>query len=476
MSDDTNYFCEMVANDEQLETMEAILQNGSISPNAMVNVDGFDQPLINLAVSNGSLRSVRLLLEYGADINVYVTSSAIEDPLAIAEQSGNQVIAQLLRKERNIRKVYKKVNDDKLYRLLTDGRKELSLAVHIKMLYELICDTDCSLDEVRVIMNQCSRTSLMFGLTVHPSHLLKAANLHSPERFELLVQYGTSVNHHQYMTASDNKDNCCTTPLMCAITHRMDTAVERLIKAGADINHITSEKNRIKRTYKHIETIHKGSNALHLAILYGNSYTLEYLVHHGADINQRNEGGYTPLHLACGYARNDMVQFMVAMFGGTPCEENDSKPTIDQCELSSGFSKSEIDFGIGDLNNVSILGNAIKFCDPKTVAKMLPYFNMNCLSQGTYADPYYLAIANPHSSMLRLLLAENVPMCSDRHFLHYAIAKNGSMKKIEILLDNGCPPNALNCANETPLMNAARAGFPDVCFILMQVRFRDIIL
>ncbi|XP_010186362.1 PREDICTED: protein phosphatase 1 regulatory subunit 27-like [Mesitornis unicolor] len=47
-----------------------------------------------------------------------------------------------------------------------------------------------------------------------------------------------------------------------------------------------------------------GMAALHEAVLTGNLDCVKLLVRYGADIHQRDENGWTPLHMACsdGYA------------------------------------------------------------------------------------------------------------------------------------------------------------------------------
>ncbi|NWX39487.1 PPR27 phosphatase, partial [Steatornis caripensis] len=54
-----------------------------------------------------------------------------------------------------------------------------------------------------------------------------------------------------------------------------------------------------------LDTIYpSGMAALHEAVLTGNLDCVKLLVHHGADIHQKDENGWTPLHMACsdGYA------------------------------------------------------------------------------------------------------------------------------------------------------------------------------
>lgn len=42
-----------------------------------------------------------------------------------------------------------------------------------------------------------------------------------------------------------------------------------------------------------------GMAAIHEAVLSGNLECVKLLVHYGAEIHQRDEEGWTPLHMAC---------------------------------------------------------------------------------------------------------------------------------------------------------------------------------
>ena len=64
--------------------------------------------------------------------------------------------------------------------------------------------------------------------------------------------------------------------------HNNKETVEVLISHGANIN----EKNK------------NGIAALHVAAMYNNKETVEVLISHGANINEKNKDGITALHLS----------------------------------------------------------------------------------------------------------------------------------------------------------------------------------
>ncbi|XP_073537331.1 protein phosphatase 1 regulatory subunit 27 [Phyllobates terribilis] len=89
-----------------------------------------------------------------------------------------------------------------------------------------------------------------------------------------------------------------------------------------------------------------GMGALHEAVLSGNLECVKLLVKYGADIEQRDENGWTPLHMACSDAHPHIARYLLSLGaekdvvnseGEKPCELIDS----DCEELVQLFSKKE---------------------------------------------------------------------------------------------------------------------------------------
>ncbi|XP_036268284.1 protein phosphatase 1 regulatory subunit 27 [Pipistrellus kuhlii] len=55
-----------------------------------------------------------------------------------------------------------------------------------------------------------------------------------------------------------------------------------------------------------------GLAALHAAVLSGNLECVKLLVRYGADIHQRDETGWTPLHIACSDGYPDIARFLLS--------------------------------------------------------------------------------------------------------------------------------------------------------------------
>ncbi|XP_037621784.1 protein phosphatase 1 regulatory subunit 27b [Sebastes umbrosus] len=92
-----------------------------------------------------------------------------------------------------------------------------------------------------------------------------------------------------------------------------------------------------------LDTIYNsGMAAIHEAVLSGNLECVKLLVHHGADIHQRDEDGWTPLHMACSDGFPHIARYLLSL-GADRELENDcgEKPTdlidLDNKELLELF-------------------------------------------------------------------------------------------------------------------------------------------
>ncbi|NXY24871.1 PPR27 phosphatase, partial [Atrichornis clamosus] len=67
-----------------------------------------------------------------------------------------------------------------------------------------------------------------------------------------------------------------------------------------------------------LDTIYpSGMAALHEAVLTGNLDCVKLLVKYGADIHQRDENGWTPLHMACSDGYADIARYLLSL-GASP--------------------------------------------------------------------------------------------------------------------------------------------------------------
>lgn len=60
----------------------------------------------------------------------------------------------------------------------------------------------------------------------------------------------------------------------------------------------------------HLSFILTGMAALHEAVLSGNLECVKLLIKYGADVHQRDEDGWTPLHMACSDGYPEIARYV----------------------------------------------------------------------------------------------------------------------------------------------------------------------
>ncbi|XP_061686379.1 protein phosphatase 1 regulatory subunit 27b [Syngnathoides biaculeatus] len=72
-----------------------------------------------------------------------------------------------------------------------------------------------------------------------------------------------------------------------------------------------------------LETIYpSGMAAIHEAVLSGNLECVKLLIHYGADIHQRDDEGWTPLHMACSDGFPHIASYLLSL-GADPNLQNE---------------------------------------------------------------------------------------------------------------------------------------------------------
>lgn len=72
-----------------------------------------------------------------------------------------------------------------------------------------------------------------------------------------------------------------------------------------------------------LDTIyHSGMAAIHEAVLSGNLDCVKLLIKFGADITQRDEDGWTPLHMACSDDFPEIAKFLLSLGADTEAEND----------------------------------------------------------------------------------------------------------------------------------------------------------
>jgi ankyrin repeat protein len=108
------------------------------------------------------------------------------------------------------------------------------------------------------------------------------------EEVERLIDKGADVN---------NRDYAEFTPLIDAVFKENNDLVEVLIKAGANVNYVVEDADKL--------------TALHAAVERGDSKTVRILIEADADVDQVDDNGSTPLYKAALHGSIEKVKLLI---------------------------------------------------------------------------------------------------------------------------------------------------------------------
>jgi cytohesin len=164
----------------------------------------------------------------------------------------------------------------------------------------------------------------------------------------------------------------------------------------------------------------------------------------GADVNETDANGMTPLKQACAYGRADLVELLL----GAGAEVNPAPhpvgppPLLWAASVSAAIARRLLDAG----------------ANPAAVSAM----GMGALHHG--------ALSQQADEVVPLLLAAGVPCCVDRFGqtpLH-AAARSGHVGAVVALVAAGEPIDARDGSGQTPFLNACQALQPDRAIALAE--------
>lgn len=210
------------------------------------------------------------------------------------------------------------------------------------------------------------------------------------------------------------------------------------------------------------------STPLHLAAGYNRVNLVELLLNRGADVHAKDKGGLVPLHNACSFGHVEVVKLLLKA-GARVNEEDLWKFT----PLHEAISKGRMTVAL-----LLMLHGADFFrknANGKSPIELAPNeaFRKQLLND-FYGCKVYDAAANGDISALRGLLMER-----DANFVHpfkmeyplHAVARAKHLQKeaiAEMLIDKGCPVDRYNNKAMTPLHLAVQNGAVDVARVLLK--------
>lgn len=191
--------------------------------------------------------------------------------------------------------------------------------------------------------------------------------------------------------------------VLCDPANGVISTGETPLHIAAILDNLTCARELIEKKVAKPTTLSTGrSSALHMACMRSNNDMIKYLIQAGSKVNQADDDGLTPLHLA----------------------------------VASGSSTSIVNYLIDKGANI-----------------------LSCDNQG--ANALHIAADSGNISMIRLLLAKGTPInevTGDRESALFLACEQAHLEAVKLLLANGANANESNVTGFHPVHAAAKIG------------------
>ncbi|CAG0880158.1 unnamed protein product [Darwinula stevensoni] len=245
------------------------------------------------------------------------------------------------------------------------------------------------------------------------------------------------------------------------------------------------------------DTAGRKSSPLHFAAGFGRRDVVEHLLHCGANVHARDDGGLIPLHNACSFGHAEVVRLLLQAgadpnardnWNYTPLHEAAIKGKLDVCivllqhgadhhirntdgktpgEVSDSSARTVL---TGEYRKDEVLEAARAGHEEKLLALLTP-LNVNChASDGRRSTPLHLAAGYNRTGIVQILLDNGADVhAKDKGGLvplHNACSY-GHFEVTELLMKHGANVNAMDLWQFTPLHEAASKMRIEVCSLLI---------
>uniref|UniRef100_A0AAX7SKW3 Ankyrin repeat domain 52a n=1 Tax=Astatotilapia calliptera TaxID=8154 RepID=A0AAX7SKW3_ASTCA len=259
------------------------------------------------------------------------------------------------------------------------------------------------------------------------------------------------------------KDKQGYTPLHAAAASGHIEIVKYLLRMGADVSNYSSSGCTLF-IFQIDEPNGFGNTALHVACYMGQEAVATELVNHGANVNQPNKCGYTPLHLAAVSTNGALcLELLVNNGADVNQQSKEGKSPLHMAAIHGRFTRSQILIqNGGEIDCVDKYGNtplhvAAKYGHELLISTLMTNGADTLFAHCPTGQLYSIVSSMSKEHVLSAGFDINTPDNFGRTCLH-AAASGGNVECLNLLLSSGTDLNKRDIMGRTPLHYAAANG------------------